>query len=317
MRFSKEIKVGLFAIITITMFYMGFNFLKGIEFFSRSNRYYVIYTDVGGLTKSNPVTISGFNVGRVADIRLLQQDGNIVIVGLDIDRDIILGDSAVAKLDANFLGEVSIVVDVGDILRPIKPLDTLYSRVDPGLAEMLVSSAQPITDNLPVTIANFNALLERLSKNSDELNKTMANFRATSYTLNKTLRENAGDIKSTIEEFKKLTIKVNATLDVIKPMLSKYSVLADSLNNLELANTVKNLNIMLEETSATVSAFRNKDSTLGKLMYEDSLYNNLNNTMLALDSLLIHMNQNPKHFFGPLGKSRKKIKKDLAKQQKK
>jgi len=316
-RFSKEIKVGLFAIITITMFYMGFNFLKGIEFFSRSNRYYVIYTDVGGLTKSNPVTISGFNVGRVADIRLLQQDGNIVIVGLDIDRDIILGDSAVAKLDANFLGEVSIVVDVGDILRPIKPLDTLYSRVDPGLAEMLVSSAQPITDNLPVTIANFNALLERLSKNSDELNKTMANFRATSYTLNKTLRENAGDIKSTIEEFKKLTIKVNATLDVIKPMLSKYSVLADSLNNLELANTVKNLNIMLEETSATVSAFRNKDSTLGKLMYEDSLYNNLNNTMLALDSLLIHMNQNPKHFFGPLGKSRKKIKKDLAKQQKK
>lgn len=317
MRFSKEIKVGLFAIITITMFYMGFNFLKGIEFFSRSNRYYVIYTDVGGLTKSNPVTISGFNVGRVADIRLLQQDGNIVIVGLDIDRDIILGDSAVAKLDANFLGEVSIVVDVGDILRPIKPLDTLYSRVDPGLAEMLVSSAQPITDNLPVTIANFNALLERLSKNSDELNKTMANFRATSYTLNKTLRENAGDIKSTIEEFKKLTIKVNATLDVIKPMLSKFSVLADSLNNLELANTVKNLNIMLEETSATVSAFRNKDSTLGKLMYEDSLYNNLNNTMLALDSLLIHMNQNPKHFFGPLGKSRKKIKKDLAKQQKK
>ena len=76
------------------------------------------------------------------------------------------------------------------------------------------------------------------------------------------------------------------------------------------------LDIMLEETSATVSAFRNKESTLGKLMYEDSLYNNLNSTMLSLDSLLIHMNENPKHFFGPLGKSKKKIEKDLAKQQK-
>ena len=85
---------------------------------------------------------------------------------------------------------------------------------------------------------------------------------------------------------------------------------------MELANTVKKLNIMLDETAATFNAFRNKESTLGKLMYEDSLYNNLNSTVLALDSLLIHMNENPKHFFGPLGKSKKKVEKELAKQQK-
>ena len=315
MKLSKEIKVGLFAIGTITMFYMGFNFLKGIEFFSRTNRYYVLYEDVGGLTKSNPVTISGFNVGRVADIRLLQNNGNIVFVALDIDREIILGDSAVAKLDANFLGEVSIVVDVGDILRPIKPFDTLYSRVDPGLTEMLVSSAQPITDNLPVTIANLNALLEDLQGSGDGLKKALASFTATSNTLNYTLRENREEIRGAVTAYKELAIKLNSSMDEIKPLIAKFSVLADSLNNLELANTVKKLNIMLEETTATVSAFRNKESTLGKLMYEDSLYNNLNKTMLDLDSLLLHMNENPKHFFGPLGKSRKKIEKDLAKQQ--
>ena len=316
MRFSKEIKVGLFAIGTITMFYMGFNFLKGIEFFAQTNRYYVIYEDVGGLTKSNPVTISGFNVGRVADIRLLQNNGNIVLVALDIDRDITLGDSAVAKLDANFLGEVSIVVDVGDILRPIAPFDTLYSRVDPGLTEMLVSSAQPITDNLPVTIANLNALLADLQGSGEDLKKALQSFTATSNSLRYTLQENREEIKAAVIEYKDLAKKLNSSMDEVKPLISKFSVFADSLNNLELANTVKNLNIMLEETSATVSAFRNKESTLGKLMYEDSLYNNLNSTMLSLDSLLIHMNENPKHFFGPLGKSKKKIEKDLAKQQK-
>jgi len=315
-KFSKEIKVGLFAIGTITMFYMGFNFLKGIEFFSRTSRYYVIYEDVGGLTKSNPVTISGFNVGRVADIRLLQNNGNIVLVSLDIDREIILGDSAVAKLDANFLGEVSIVVDVGDILRPIEPFDTLYSRVDPGLTEMLVSSAQPITDNLPVTIANLNALLEDLQGSGDGLKKALASFTATSNTLNSTLRENREEIRGAVTAYKELALKLNSSMDEIKPLIAKFSVLADSLNNLELANTVKKINLMLEETTATVSAFRNKESTLGKLMYEDSLYNNLNRTMLDLDSLLLHINENPKHFFGPLGKSRKKIEKDLAKQQK-
>ena len=70
MKLSKEFKVGIFAIGTISMFYLGFNFLKGVEFFSRTNRYYVVYSDVGGLSKSNPVEISGFNVGRVAKISL-------------------------------------------------------------------------------------------------------------------------------------------------------------------------------------------------------------------------------------------------------
>ena len=314
MKFSKEIKVGLFAIAAITMFYMGFNFLKGIEFFSRTNRFYVIYEDVGGLTKSNPVTISGFNVGRVADIKLLQNNGNIVLVAMDIDRDIILGDSAVAKLDANFLGEVSIVIDVGDILRPLNVYDTLYSRVDPGLTEMLVTSAQPIADNLPVTIANLNALLEDLHGSGEVLKDALKSFTATSNTLNYTLRENRADIKETINEFKKLSIKLNSSMDEVKPLISKFGVLADSLNNLELASTLARLNKLLDETATTVSAFNNKESTLGKLLYEDSLYQNLNKTMLDMDSLLIHMNENPNHFFGPLGKSKKKIDKDLAKQ---
>ena len=295
---------------------MGFNYLKGIEFFSRTNRYYVIYKDVGGLTKSNPVTISGFNVGRVADIRLLQNNGNIVLVALDIEREITLGDSAVAKLDANFLGEVSIVIDVGDILRPIDPFDTLYSRVDPGLTEMLVSSAQPIADNLPVTIANLNALLEDMQGSGEGLKKTLESVTKTSNTLNYTLSENREGIKAALFEYKELAKTLNSSMTDLKPLITKFNVLADSLNNLELSNTLNKLNFMLDETAITVAAIRDKEGTLGKLMYDDSLYNNLNKAMLSLDSLLIHMNDNPKHFFGPLGKSKKKIEKDLAKEQK-
>jgi phospholipid/cholesterol/gamma-HCH transport system substrate-binding protein len=315
-KIAKEVKVGLFAIGTIAIFYMGFNYLKGVEFFSRTNRYYVIYQDVGGLTKSNPVTISGFNVGRVADIKLLQNNGNIVIVALDIDRDIILGDSAVAKLDANFLGEVSIVVNVGNILRPIEPLDTLYSQVDPGLTDLLVESAQPITDNLPATIKNLNALLEDLQGVGQGLKKSMESFATTSNTLNNTLLENRGEIKAAVTEYKQLAEKLNSAIDEIKPLITQFNILADSLNNLKLAVTLDKVNRLLDEATVAASAFRNKESTLGKLLYEDSLYQNLNKTMLDLDSLLIHMNENPKHFFGPLGKSKKKIEKDLAKQQK-
>ncbi len=304
----------MFAIATIAMFYLGFNYLKGIEFFSRTNRYYVVYQDVGGLTKSNPVKISGFNVGRVAYIRLLQDNGNRVLVALDIDREVILGDSAVAKLDANFLGEVSIVISVGDIARPLQPEDTLYAKIDPGLTELLVESAAPITDNLPILIGNLNELLEDLKGSGEELKKSLASFTATSNELNRILRDNRADISQTVVEFKLLSQKLNAAMDEIPPLVAKFNTMADSLNNLEMTVTLNKINHLLDESAAMVSAMSSKEGTLGKLMYEDSLYQNLHKTLLDLDSLLIHMNENPKHFFGPLGKSKKKIEKDLAKQ---
>jgi len=313
LKLSKEVKIGMFALGTIAMFYLGFNYLKGIEFFSRTNRYYVIYKDVGGLTKSNPVKISGFNVGRVASIKLLQNDGNIVMVSLDLDRDIILGDSAVAKLDANFLGEVSIVINVGDITKPLEPYDTLYSQIDPGLTDYLLESAAPITDNLPVLIANMNELLMDLQGSGEVLKKALVSFTATSNTLNYTLRENREDINQTVKEFKALAISLNASVAEVKPLLSKFNTLADSLNALELAATLDKINLLLDQSTETLSALSNKEGSLGKLMYEDSLYQNLNNTILDLDSLLIHMNENPKHFFGPLGKSKKQIEKDKQK----
>lgn len=303
----------MFALGTIAMFYLGFNYLKGIEFFSRTHRYYVVYKDVGGLTKSNPVNISGFNVGRVASIKLLQNEDSKVVVGLDVDRDIVLGDSAVANLKANFLGEVAIVIDVGDILKPIEPNDTLYSRIDQDLTDYLVESAAPITNNLPVLIANLNALLLDLEGSGEVLKKAMISFTATSNTLNYTLRENRADINATVKEFKALSKSLNASMAEVKPLLSKFNTLADSLNALELAATLDKVNILLDQSAETLNALSNKESSLGKLMYEDSLYQNLNNTIQDLDTLLIHMNENPKHFFGPLGKSKKQIEKEKSK----
>lgn len=315
MKLSKEFKVGIFAIGTIAMFYLGFNYLKGIDFFSRTNRYYVIYDNVGGLLKSNPVKISGFNVGRVANIKLIQKASSSVVVSLDIDKDIILGDSAEAMLDVSLLGDVAIVISVGDIAKPINPGDTLIARSDPGLTEMLVESTAPITDNLPATIVNLNDLLEDLHGTGDTLKMALASFARTSDRLNYTLAANQKEIAETVENFKNLSANLNESVKDLKPLLSKLNVLADSLNNVELGETVAKLNVLLDQATITTQALSNKEGTLGKLMYEDSLYNNLNQTLLSLDSLLVNINNDPKHFFGPLGKSRKKIEKDRAKQQ--
>jgi phospholipid/cholesterol/gamma-HCH transport system substrate-binding protein len=107
---NKEFKVGLFVAASIVLLYFGFNFLKGIDFFSTTNKYYVIYDNIDQLAVSNPVLINGFAVGRVNHIRIMQNKQNRVLVELMIDSEILLGDSTQAILNSDFLGGKSILL---------------------------------------------------------------------------------------------------------------------------------------------------------------------------------------------------------------
>ncbi|MEP4093814.1 MlaD family protein, partial [Reichenbachiella sp.] len=85
---SKEVKVGLFAIISGAILYLGFNYLKGKVFFSPTNKYYVLYQNIDGLNVSNPVIVNGYAVGRVSTIGILQERDNQIIVELDVDENV-------------------------------------------------------------------------------------------------------------------------------------------------------------------------------------------------------------------------------------
>jgi phospholipid/cholesterol/gamma-HCH transport system substrate-binding protein len=146
-KFSKEVKVGAFMVISIATLYLGFNYLKGIDFLSGSGVYYVVYDDVLGLQVSNSVSVNGFSVGRVSNISLMQERGNKVLVELDVQQDIELNDSSVAFLDVGLLGGVSIILEVGESETKIQPGDTLQARLDKALVDLLKESALPVADN--------------------------------------------------------------------------------------------------------------------------------------------------------------------------
>src|SRR3989337_3208196 len=127
MKLSKEFKVGLFMVITISLLYFGFNFLKGIDFFARTKKYYAVYSNVDKLTESNQIYLNGYAVGRVSDIQI-QQRLNRVLVELDIDSDIVLTDSSVALLNGELLGGRFIHLMVGAGGRILKPRDTFRAE---------------------------------------------------------------------------------------------------------------------------------------------------------------------------------------------
>ena len=98
---SREFKVGIIGIVGLLMLYFGSNFLKGIDFFSSTKEYFVIYDNIDGLIVSNPVIVNGYSVGRVSEIDILQEINNKILVSLDINDDLVIGDTSIATLSSN------------------------------------------------------------------------------------------------------------------------------------------------------------------------------------------------------------------------
>ena len=312
---SKEVNVGLIGVIGLVFFYLGSNFLKGIDFFSPVSRYYAVYENVDGLIVANPIIVNGYSVGRVSDIRILQDRDNKILVSMDIDKDLIIGINSKATLSSNdFLGSKAIVLSIGDINSPINEGDTIMSEIAGGLSELL-EKATPITDNLGVTISRLNDILASLRGSGDMITTTLDNLNNVLTNTNDLIDNNEETITTTLENLNSLTDDLSKKLSDIDPIIKGANDMISNLNMVDFENTFNQIDILLTSMNGVFDDIESGEGgTLSLLLSDDSLYNNLNKTAFDLDKLLQHINENPKHFFAPLGKSRKKIERDLRKQ---
>lgn len=321
MKYTKEFKVGLFAIISIASLYIGFHYLKGENFFNDSHKYYVIYSNVGGLEVSNPVKINGVNVGKVSRKQLIQgmdkEKKNEVVVELDLNEGIILGDGAQATLESDFLGNISIALEDGDLSLPLNYGDTISGLLAKGIEDLLKESALPVANNLEVTIKKVNAILDNLTGNGEKINEMVDNYTKASYDIRILINSSKRNLDSITKHYNDVAKSLNQRLIDTKPLITKYGELADSLKSIEVQTTLNKLNATMDSLSVTIGKLNNGTGTMSKLLNNDSLYVNLNRSLEDLDKMLIHMNEEPKHFFAPLGKSKKQIEKQRAKEAKK
>lgn len=318
MKFNKEVKVGLLGIVSIVVLYFGFNFLKGMDLFSTENEYTVVFKEVSGLQNSNAVTYKGVTVGRVMAMDT-DQDNEQVKVTLAVNKKIALTDSTRALLaDDGLIGGKMIKLNIGNG-SPIKEGSELIGAIELGLADAAIEKITPALADVEHLVTNLDAMIVNLNETViPTINALMKSTNKTTDGVNAILSKNAASLEKVTENAALLTNNLNnLTMDMdaqMKPILTKASTFADSLNAIELNATVLQLNKTVAGLQDIISSVNNGDGTLGKLTNDDSLYVNLDRTAASMDRLLSDMEKNPRryvHFslFGGKDKSEKKAKK--------
>lgn len=296
----------MLAVISITVLYIGFNFLKGSNLFSPYNTYYAVYDNIDGLDVSNPILINGFSVGRVSKIEILQNQQNRLIVSLDIIDDQQIGKNTWAIIKSDILGSKAINLDSVDVGAPMEEGDTLNALLYKGITEQLTSTAMPLVDKLEVTLQNLNNILANLANNEDNINQVIANFKTTSANI----AQGTSKLGVMSAKLDKLLAELNDPETGVAALVRKMNQVADTVNSLELEALMTSTKQSIDQLGTTLQQINEGEGTLNRLLRDDQLYNNMTKTMEDLDKLFIDMRENPKryvHFsvFGKKDKSNK------------
>lgn len=297
MKLSGETKVGLLALVAGVILYVGFNYLKGIDFFDPTTTYYVVYDRVDGLTVSNQVQINGMSVGRVSAVSILQERGNRLLVALDIQDEIKLGRGTVAQLaDNGLLGGKKIDLLVASNNDLLKEGDTLIAKREGGMTEVLLEKTSPVLRGLDSTLANINRLVKEYQGMSAEVRRIMSNTADASEQASGILAENRRKMSEITDNISLFSKQLVETEKSVKPLIAKMNGFADSLNAMQLTAAVNNANQALKNLQTTLLSVQQGQGTLGKLIATDSLHANLNRTLVHLDSLFIDLKAHPKRY---------------------
>ncbi|NIJ51092.1 MlaD family protein [Dyadobacter arcticus] len=296
MKISREAKVGIMAILAMVMLYFGFHILKGSDVFSRTYKYYVVYDNIDGLTASNPVLLNGLNVGRVQEIRLLQNRKNHLLVSLDVQKGVAVPKGTTAVLaDGGLLGGKVIHLTLGNGAT-LQDGDTLLANKESGISAVLQEQALPLVTHADSLIKNLSQVVAGFQETGLILNQVLRNYNQTGSNLQGLLDENRSNLLAMTSNLNKLSTSLIETEKELKPLLAKTGTLADSLSALKLGETVQNANRTIGELHTLLASVESGKGTAGKLIKDETLYTNIDRTIVSLNKLLTNLREHPKRY---------------------
>ncbi|MDY0780012.1 MlaD family protein [Tenacibaculum sp. IB213877] len=306
---SKELKTGIISVIIIALGIWGYNFLKGQDLFSPNSRhFYVEYKNINGLDEASIVTINGLQVGKVEKISFNtegEKKGTLQ-VKLSIENDFEFSKNSIAKIySAGLMGGQNLAIVPSYEGEIAVSGDYLQGEIESDLFSSVGEKLNPIQAKLENVLVGADSLLIGFNQVLNEKSRKSLNrsILALEYTVND-VRKTLGSVNSILDNNKG---NIDATLNNAKKITDDFSKVSDDLAKANLGATVKKLESTLEGVNGILAEVKNGDGTLGKLMTDEKMYNNLTNASKELEELLREIKLNPKRFvhFSLFGKKAK------------
>lgn len=283
---KKEFKIGLAAIASLIILFFGINYLKGINLFKSESYYHVDYTEVNGLALSSPVYANGFKVGLVRDIQYNYNKPGHITVGIDMDNNMKIPVGSKAELVTEMLGTVkmNLILNYGEGTY-IAPGDTIEGYANNGIMAKAEKDLLPQVEQM---MPKFDSILSSLNKllADPALGNTLKNAEKITASLNQTSNHLQ---KLMSNDIPKLTGNVTTITEDLK-------VISANLKGIDYAGTFNKIDETLKNVYALTDKLNRKDNTIGLLLNDPELYNNLNATSENAASLLKDLQERPKRY---------------------
>lgn len=285
-KFTKEAKIGIVSIVSLALLYIGINYLKGINLFKPVNHYEVVFTNVKGVTISSPVYIDGFKVGLVRDIKYDYDKMDKITVDISLEDEMRINKGSYITIVNSFLGGSELHIHLNKYVNEfLKPGDEIEGRMAEemmqSVQEKILPSVEAMLPKIDSILGGLQTLINHpaLAQSLDHVEKTTANLETSTRQLNRML---ANDVPEIVSGLKTIT--------------ANFSDVSSELKTLDLQTTIESINATLASLKVTTEKFNSTDNSIGLLLNDRALYDNLNSTADNASKLLLDLREHPKRY---------------------
>jgi phospholipid/cholesterol/gamma-HCH transport system substrate-binding protein len=307
MKISNETKIGVMAIIGIALLIIGFNFLKGHGIFKKEKHIYAVYTDVQGLVKSNPVIVNGLQIGRIENLDG-GKDLKKIIVTVSLTKDVNIPKNSLAVINPNLLGNPTLEIQLGSAQTYMKDGDTLLTTLSGGAFDEAMKLINPVLYEVKNAVKSLDSLLATITTVFDvntkdniksilkNLNLATASFVVTSESIQKLMDVQNGALAQSLKNMNTFTSNLNTNNAQLDSIMQNTKTFSRKLADVDLEKMLDTLNMAINNFKEGADKINSKDGSLGLLLNDKTLYNNLESTTNKINILLDDIRVHPKRY---------------------
>lgn len=311
--FTPQVKIALVAILAVVVLFLGMQFLKGLSLFSNDAHYKIKFDDITGLSNSTPVYARGFKVGIVRNINYdYDKLGELITVDINVDRTLRIPEGTTAEIISDIMGNVKVELKFAKNSQILKENGWIDGRINDGTLgdlKSMVPSFQKMLPKVDSILGSVNALLAdpALKSSMHNIDKITNDLTTSTRELNTLLAQVNGSLPSLVTKTGRVMDNANGLMNnanrgiteargAIRGANTMMATLNNKVDGVDVEGTMTRVNATIDNLNAFTAKLNSGEGSMGLLLNDASLYNNLNNTVRSADSLLTNLKAHPKRY---------------------